>query len=226
MLTACQIPLGFVIKPAAWFRFPIQPVVGEPSACTMILPIDDIERQWGVDTLTRVSAGDESAFRELYDRYSSALYGLALRVLRDASEAEDVLQEAFMVIWRKAATFDSERSSPFSWAVMIVRNKAIDRLRSRDRGERIQTALSEEEAGLDHRDEASAEEPVRRERRQQVGSALAQIPEEQRQAIELAFFGGLTQEEVSSRLAAPLGTIKARIRRGLLRLRELLKEEA
>jgi RNA polymerase sigma-70 factor (ECF subfamily) len=197
----------------------------ESSPCTMITPVDDTERTWGAGILARVSAGDEAAFREIYDRYSSALYGLALRILRDASEAEDVLQDAFMLIWRKAATYDPERSSPFSWAVMIVRNKAIDRLRTRDRGERIQTALTKEEGCDDRADELSATEPARRERRQLVGAALRQIPTEQRQAIELAFLGGLTQEQVSAQLDTPLGTVKARIRRGLLRLRELLKEE-
>jgi RNA polymerase sigma-70 factor (ECF subfamily) len=145
-------------------------------------------------------------------------------MMNDAKEAEDVLQEGFTYIWRKAATYDANRSSPFAWAVMITRNKAIDRLRVRQRIEKLREKVTVEESFYQDKDETSANEPTLRERGTLVRSALREIPEEQRQALELSFFGGLTHEQIAERLDTPLGTIKARIRRGLLRLRDCLKE--
>ena len=184
---------------------------------------DDPESKFEVSLISRIADGDESAFAALYQRLSSSLYGLAYRMMNDAKEAEDVLQEGFTYIWRKAGSYDPTRSTPFAWAVMIVRNKAIDRLRVRQRGERLRERV-EQSVGPE-RDESSAEEPALRERSVIVRSALEQIPREQREALELAFFGGLTHEEIADRLTTPLGTIKARIRRGLLKLREFLQEE-
>ena len=174
--------------------------------------------------ISRIAEGDESAFTALYERFSASLYGMAFRMMNDAKEAEDVLQEGFTYIWRKAASYDSSRSSPFAWAVMIVRNKAIDRLRVRRRLERLRDKVTTEGSFYQEKDETSADEPTLRERGALVRSALRQIPEEQRQARELCFFGGLTHAQIAERLATPLGTIKARIRRGLLRLRDCLNE--
>jgi len=174
--------------------------------------------------ISRIAEGDESAFTALYERFSASLYGMAFRMMNDAKEAEDVLQEGFTYIWRKAASYDSSRSSPFAWAVMIVRNKAIDRLRVRRRLERLRDKVTTEGSFYQEKDETSADEPTLRERGALVRSALRQIPEEQRQALELCFFGGLTHAQIAERLATPLGTIKARIRRGLLRLRDCLNE--
>ena len=184
---------------------------------------DDPESKFEARLISRIADGDESAFATLYQRLSSSLYGMAYRMMNDAKEAEDVLQEGFTYIWRKAGTFDPSRSTPFAWAVMIVRNKAIDRLRVRQRSERLRE--SAEQSLVQERDESSAEEPALRERRAIVRSALQQIPQEQREALELAFFGGLTHEQIADRLTIPLGTIKARIRRGLLKLRDVLQEE-
>src|SRR5215469_11338552 len=186
--------------------------------------VDDPESKFEVSLISRIADGDESAFAALYQRLSSSLYGLAYRMMNDAKEAEDVLQEGFTYIWRRAGSYDPTRSTPFAWAVMIVRNTAIDRLRVRQRGERLRERV-EQSVGQE-RDESSAEEPALRERSAIVRSALEQIPREQREALELAFFGGLTHEEIADRLTTPLGTIKARIRRGLLKLREFLQEEA
>ena len=185
--------------------------------------VDDPESKFEVSLISRIADGDESAFAALYQRLSSSLYGLAYRMMNDAKEAEDVLQEGFRYIWRRAGSYDPTRSTPFAWAVMIVRNKAIDRLRIRRRGERLRERV-EQSVGLE-RDESTGEEPALRERSAIVRSALEQIPREQREALELAFFGGLTHEEIADRLTTPLGTIKARIRRGLLKLREFLQEE-
>jgi RNA polymerase sigma-70 factor (ECF subfamily) len=174
--------------------------------------------------ISQIDEGDDSAFTALYERFSASLYGMVFRMMNDAKEAEDVLQEGFTYIWRKASSYDSSRSSPFSWAVMIVRNKAIDRLRVRQRLERLREKVTAEGSFYQERDEISADEPAVRERGALVRSALQQIPQEQRQALELSFFSGLTHEQIAEHLATPLGTIKARIRRGLLRLRDCLSE--
>lgn len=182
------------------------------------------ERQIGVELLARVAAGEVGAFTELYHRFAPGLYGLALRMMNDASEAEDVLQEGFHYIWRRASSFDPERSSPFAWAVMIVRHKAIDKLRIRHRFKHLAERVTEELSREEPMDADSADEPLFRDRRTHLVAALRRIPDEQREAVELAFFRGLTHEEIAQHLATPLGTVKARIRRGLLRLRDCLKE--
>jgi RNA polymerase sigma-70 factor (ECF subfamily) len=173
--------------------------------------------------LARVANGDPAAFDELYTRWSPMLYGLVCRILDDPREAEDVLQDAFLHVWHKAATYHPDRSSPTTWACMIFRNKAIDRLRSRERRgrgmERIATELPLEAM--------PSEAPVGavdlNETRQAVNIALATISTDERQAIELAYFSGLTQLEIAEKLSQPLGTIKARVRRGLLKLGDALK---
>jgi RNA polymerase sigma-70 factor (ECF subfamily) len=182
------------------------------------------DNEFDARLISRIAAGDDSAFDILYKRFSRSLYGMAYRMMNDAKEAEDVLQEGFTYIWRKAATFDPARSSPFAWAVMITRNKAIDRLRVRQRLDKLREKVISEESFYQDKDETSANEPALRERGALIRSALHQIPEEQRQALELSFFSGLTHEQIAERLDTPLGTIKARIRRGLLRLRDCLKE--
>ena len=182
------------------------------------------DNEFDARLISRIAAGDDSAFDMLYKRFSRSLYGMAYRMMNDAKEAEDVLQEGFTYIWRKAATFDPARSSPFAWAVMITRNKAIDRLRVRQRLDKLREKVISEESFYPDKDETSANEPALRERGALIRSALHQIPEEQRQALELSFFSGLTHEQIAERLDTPLGTIKARIRRGLLRLRDCLKE--
>jgi RNA polymerase sigma-70 factor, ECF subfamily len=183
------------------------------------------EHQYNADLVKLAANGDEAAFGVLYSRLAPALYGMAFRMMNDAKEAEDVLQEGFTYIWRKANTYDPGRSSAFAWAVMIVRNKAIDRLRARQRGERLREKVTSEAGLYADQVDTSAQEPVSRERKVQVREALQQIAPEQREAVELAFFSGLTHEQIAERLGTPLGTIKARIRRGLLRLRDCFEEE-
>jgi RNA polymerase sigma-70 factor, ECF subfamily len=190
----------------------------------MTTPAQESDNELEARLIHRIAAGDDSAFDTLYGRFSGSLYGMVYRMMNDAKEAEDVLQEGFTYIWRKASTYDPNRSSPFAWAVMITRNKAIDRLRVRQRIEKLRERVTAEESFYQEKDETSANEPTLRERSALVRSALQQIPQEQRQALELSFFGGLTHEQIAERLDTPLGTIKARIRRGLLRLRDCLKE--
>jgi RNA polymerase sigma-70 factor (ECF subfamily) len=173
--------------------------------------------------LTRVAGGDSRAFEELYTRWSPMLYGLVYKILDDSREAEDALQEGFLHIWHKAGSYDSQRSSPTTWAYMIFRNKAIDRLRARDRHWRGMERIAAEEP-YQAAPMADPEENVEiNERRQAVRAAMESIPPDQREAVNLAFFAGLTQIEIAERLGAPLGTVKARIRRGLLKLGNTLK---
>lgn len=190
----------------------------------MATPEQETDRELEVKLIARIAKGDDGAFVELYNRFAGSLYAMAQRMLEDNKEAEDALQEGFTYIWRKAAVYDPTRSSPFAWAVMITRNKAIDRLRARERIEKLREKFTEQSAHLLQPDLGSANEPVLRDRVAFVRSAVLRLPEEQREALELSFFAGLTHEQISERLGVPLGTIKARIRRGLLRLRESLGE--
>lgn len=181
------------------------------------------DQQYELDLMKRVAEGSELAFASLYDRLSPFLYSMALRIMNDANEAEDVLQDGFVYIWRQAGAFDPSRGSVVSWAVLIVRNKAIDRLRVRRKGELLQERATSLSGLVSDRDDQSALEPLLRERRARLKSVLAELAPEQREALQLSFFSGLTHEEIATKIAAPLGTVKARIRRGLLRLRQLLK---
>ena len=190
----------------------------------IIMPVNESESQFNAELLKRIASSDEHAFRTLYERFAPALYGMAFRIMNDAGEAEEVLQEGFTYIWRKAASFDPSRSSAFAWAVMIVRNKAIDKLRVRQRGERLREKVADQTDLAAISDEQSAHQPALRERSELVRSALKQIGTDQRQALELAFFGGLTHAQIAEHLEVPLGTVKARIRRGLLKMRDFFHE--
>ncbi len=184
--------------------------------------------------LAAVVTGKPEAFAALYDRLSGPLYAMCLRMTGDAAEAEDILQEAFLVIWRRAASYDGAQSSVFSWAVHLTRCKAIDHLRARGRRLRVFTSDDPGTGGEDGEprpvlETVAANGPGAddaadlRERAGAVRRVLGALPADQCQAIEMAFFSDLTHHEISARLGQPLGTIKARIRRGLLKLRDELK---
>jgi RNA polymerase sigma-70 factor (ECF subfamily) len=177
------------------------------------------------EMLARAVSGDQDAFGELYDRLSGPLYSLAVRMLGDAAEAQDALQDAFLQIWRRAATYDSSQSSVFSWAILLTRGRIIDRLRARGRRLRVIAVSTDDEENPSRAADASTAESAadtadRNEEAGRVRSVLSKLPAEQREAIELAFFSDLTHHEIAAQLGEPLGTIKARIRRGLLKLRE------
>jgi RNA polymerase sigma-70 factor (ECF subfamily) len=169
-------------------------------------------------------SGDDKAFASFYDRFAPGLFSMIYAILHDQKESEDVLQEAFVQMWKRVETYDASRSSLFTWAIMISRHKAIDRLRSRQRQTRLAEAVASEtddlaaSAPADRADNALA----RSDERERVRAAMAELGDGQREAIELAFFAGLTQRQIAEKLGAPLGTVKARIRRGLLALREVL----
>jgi RNA polymerase sigma-70 factor (ECF subfamily) len=172
------------------------------------------------DLLRQIAAGDERSLGELYDRHAAILLGLVLRILRSRSEAEDVLQETFLQIWRRAADFDEHRGQPFSWMALLARSRALDRVRALEVRERVALEARREptEAAVDLVDHAAAGETGRI-----VRQALQRIPDSQREVLLLAYFDGLTQSEIAARLARPLGTVKTQARAGLAKLRELLQ---
>lgn len=177
------------------------------------------------DMLTRVTSGDQSAFSALYDRLNGPLYSLAVRMMGDPTEAQDALQDVFLQIWKRAGSYDATQSSVFSWAILLTRSRVIDRLRARGRRLRVVTSsLDEPDANEAAADASTAESAAdtadRNDEAMRVRSIMTKLPGDQREAIELAFFSDLTHHEIAERLGQPLGTIKARIRRGLLKLRE------
>ncbi|MBL9133311.1 MAG: sigma-70 family RNA polymerase sigma factor [Verrucomicrobiaceae bacterium] len=176
------------------------------------------------ELLQRSGQGDSRAFDQLYDRMAPRLFGLLRQMLHDEREAEDVLQDGFVQLWDHAASFDRSRAKAFTWAVMIFRNKAIDRMRALGRRTRLVDAASLEHATLRDDVQPGADEDVQTmERAAIVRDALKQLPDEQRKLVELAFLKGLTHHVISDTLGIPLGTVKTNIRRGLMRLRDLLK---
>jgi RNA polymerase sigma factor (sigma-70 family) len=164
---------------------------------------------------------DEGALAELYDRYSRVAYGLALRVVRDPALAEDAVQEAFLTVWRSAGSFRSDRAKPSTWILTLVHRRAVDVVR---REERRRAAPLEGNEEPDAYGLATDEEIELTDRRRLVQQALRQLPDEQREALELAYYGGLTQSELAERLSVPLGTIKSRMFTGLGRLRDILAD--
>jgi RNA polymerase sigma factor (sigma-70 family) len=170
--------------------------------------------------LDAIAAGDEAALAELYDRFGRLAYGVALRVLRDRALAEDAVQEAFLAIWRTAGRYRQERAKPSTWLLTLVHRRAVDLVRREDRRRAEPLDEPPEAPGG-----AVPEEAALRERRAAVQDALLELPDDQRQALELAYYGGLTQSDLAERLGVPLGTIKSRMFAGLTRLRELVPEQ-
>jgi len=172
-----------------------------------------------VDLMKAIVRQDEAALAELYDRYRVILFGLLVRILNSREEAEDVLQEVFIQVWRRAADFDETRGRPFTWLVTLARSRGIDRLRSLAARERVAIAGAREAS--EEVSDAVAD-AFRSEQRGLITSALAQLPDDQKRPLMLAYFDGLTQSEIATKLDAPLGTVKTRMRAGLTKLRELL----
>ena len=172
------------------------------------------------EVLEAIAAGDEQALGALYDRFGRAAYGVALRVLRDQALAEDAVQEAFLAVWRSADGYRRERAKPSTWILTLVHRRAVDLVRREERrrgeplGDPPETATA-----------AVSEEAELRARRAAVQAALQQLPNDQREALELAYYGGLTQSDLAERLGVPLGTIKSRMFAGLTRLRELVPDQ-
>jgi len=170
-----------------------------------------------------VARGDEDALAELYDRVGRIAYGLAFRVLRSEQLAEDAVQEGFLAVWRSAASFRAERAKASTWILTLVHRRAVDLVR---REERRRTEPLDEEFTGSAGEERTEEAAWLRFERERVQAALKQLPDTQREAIELAYYGGFSQSELADRLGVPLGTIKSRMFAGLARLRELLDDSA
>jgi len=179
------------------------------------------------ELMERLGYRDLGAFRALYDRYGNLVYSAALRVVRDAQIAEDMVQEIFLRIWRRPDSYVAQRGRFVTWLTSVTRNRAVDEIRSRGRRYRHETASPEEQErelpAPDRNDPALRAELS--DQRRLILAALGQIPAEQRQIIELAYFGGLTQQEIAERLSQPLGTVKTRIRLGMQKLRAALTAE-
>jgi RNA polymerase sigma-70 factor (ECF subfamily) len=176
--------------------------------------------------LAAVAEGDVAAFEQLYDRHAPLLYATLLRILSNPEDAKEVLQEAFVKAWNDATRYDPSRGSEVAWLISIARSRGIDRIRSRRvRGDR------EKDAARDNSIRAAAVEGlaadsaiVASEEQRAVRAALAEIPDAQRQALEMAYFDGLSQSEIAEKLGMPLGTIKTRMQLGMRKMRESLRE--
>jgi RNA polymerase sigma factor (sigma-70 family) len=173
------------------------------------------------EVLALVGRADEVALGELYDRFGRVAYGLALRILRDPALAQDAVQDAMLSAWRTAASFDPRRGNASTWLLTLVHRRAVDVVRREDR-RRAQPIENAPIASGDATDETAE----LREQRRAVQAALAQLPPEQREALELAYYGGLSQSELAERLGVPLGTVKSRMFSALSKLRELLGDHA
>jgi RNA polymerase sigma factor (sigma-70 family) len=181
----------------------------------------DATRQQLAAALVRVASGDRAALRLVYRDTSAKLFGVCLRILNDRSEAEDVLQDVYVTVWRKAAAFDPGRASPITWMVAIARNRAIDRLRA--------SAVSRRMEPIEAADTVSDPAPAAVERvelaqqHQRLAGCLEELEPRHSTAIRAAFLDGATYEELATRMSVPLGTMKSWIRRGLLKLRACLE---
>ena len=188
----------------------LSPAVGRQDSEAAREPSDE-------QVLEAVGRGDDDALGVLYDRFGRLAFRLAFRILRDRALAEDAVQEAFLAVWRSADAYKRERAKPSTWILTVVHRRAVDLVRREQsrRGEPLEVAPEPSVGPVD-------EDAVLRDRRAAVQAALTELPGEQRQALELAYYGGLTQSELAERLGVPLGTVKSRMFAGLGRLRELL----
>lgn len=195
--------------------YPEPPLMNAPEAPA--LPED-------AELLAHTARGDMAAFATLYDRHSGLLFSLVVRILHDVHEAEDVLQEAFVQIWERAPLYDSTLGKPMSWLISLTRNKAIDRFRKRRRAsETVAEATTAAEIWQANANADEGHAPLAKDDATLVRRAMSELSTVQRQAIELAFFSGLTHLEIAEKLRTPAGTIKARIRRGMMTMRDALE---
>ena len=172
------------------------------------------------DLLKLCGRGDQNAFAQLYDAVAARAHGLAVRVVRDPAQAEEVAQEAFLEIWKNSGRFDPAKGSPLGWLLTIVHRKSVDRVRSAEASTRRDTTYNQHNQPVEHDSTAEAAQASLEARR--VRAALESLTPIQRQALELAYFGGYTHTEVATMLDLPVGTAKTRIRDGLIRLRDTM----
>jgi RNA polymerase sigma-70 factor, ECF subfamily len=191
------------------------------------LPTRPTERAHDRELLARVAQGDVAALRVLYDQHASRAVTIAFRILRNREEAEDIVQETFLEVWRRAAQFDPGRGGAVAWVVTIARSRAIDRLRARSiAGRTIASAAEEAEAMSPMPPPSPVAEVERRRDERRVAAALGALPPAQRRTIELAYFEGLSQSEIAAKTASPLGTVKMRVKLAMAKLAELLGDQS
>ena len=183
-------------------------------------PLDSREADRAL--IARVEGRDAEALGILYDRHAGRLMGLAQRILGDTGEAEEILQEVFLYVWKAAATFDPSRGPVLAWLLVATRSRSIDRVRSRRPGKSGVTVGLEEAPETASREDVEAD-AAGREWETRCRAAIGELPEDQRRALELAYFEGLTHQEIAERTATPLGTVKTRVRLGLMKLRERIR---
>lgn len=186
----------------------------EPGA--VMAPVDE-ERAW----LARLAQGDEAPLSLLYDRYANLLMAVAMRVLSDRREAEDLLHDVFLEVWRQAKTYDGTRGTVRAWLVMRMRSRAVDRVRAAGRAKVVLTAEAQSPDRV-----AEDADPSEAPDRAIVRRALAELPDEQRAVLELSYFGGMSSSEIATELDIPIGTVKSRVARGLSALRRGLNVES
>ena len=208
------------VEPRDWI------CVKESLPHARVMHTTDLTDPTDLSLLQRLAAHDTGALAELYDRHSRLIFGLILRIVRDRAEAEEILQEAFVRVWRRAEMYDAGMGGPLPWIVRVARNCAIDRLRAR----RVRAAVDAPAIDFAAVESAAAtgiQTPeaavLMAERRRTLTDALAGLPAEQRQLIEAAFFDGYTHSELAQRFGLPLGTVKTRIRAGMIAMRQRLE---
>lgn len=181
------------------------------------------------ELMRRIASKDPEALGLLYDHYNKLLFGLLRSILKKTEEAEDILQEVFTSIWEKAHQFDTERGTPYTWIVSLTRNKGIDRLRSKVyKEQKKQDAVIDDDESffpLFSEENNPLENTILSDRAKRVYAALEKLSEKQRTVIQVAYFDGLSQSEISEEMNIPLGTVKTRMRDGMIKLRELLSQE-
>lgn len=181
------------------------------------------DRAIELDLLARVAKRERAALEQLYDRYSNILYATAMKFLKEDADAQDVVQDVFIQIWDKAKLYDPAKGKPLTWALTLTRNRSIDRIRAIQRRTRLRDDFEKETVVDESEGVREALSGVDASEKSQIlRDAVGRLSPEQRNVIELAFFSGFTQSEIADRLGEPLGTIKARARRGLMKLKEIL----
>ena len=191
------------------------------------VPTGPTDRARDRELLERVARGDVAALRTIYEQHASRAITIAYRILRNKEEAEDVVQETFLEVWRRSGQFDPGRGGAVAWVVTIARSRAIDRLRARNiAGRTIATAADETIGLLPVAPPSPAVETQRKRDEKRVAAALSTLPPAQRRTIELAYFEGLSQSEIATKTASPLGTVKMRVKLAMAKLAELLGDES
>ena len=193
----------------------------QPAPHLRSVPSGAVGRPELDDLLAAVAKGDQAAFTDLYDRVGGQVYGLVRRVLRDPAQSEEITQEVLLEVWKTASRFDRSRGTPQSWIMTMAHRRAVDRVRSEQSARNRDNKVGVREAGNAGYDEVAEEVEVRMEH-QQVRQAMNSLTDLQREAVELAYYGGYTYREVADLLDTPLGTVKTRMRDGLIRLRDTL----